>query len=488
MIPVMQNQLEAPTFPPLESLRQRHTWLGGEPIRRLQTYIVVAVILMSGLIPIMSTTLQLAAVAVVIGVVGLLVLLRWPSLGLVILLYANMGLAVEISTGSASSLNISVLMVAGLIVMWLIESVALHRRIQFVESRTVLPLIAFIVSAVISFVAGQLPWFFFIDNAPLSSQFAGLIIFILSAGAFLLVAHQITDIRWLQAMVWLFLGMSAVFISGRLFLSSWGRIILPFFPQGIAGSLFWVWLVALTGSQAMFNNKLRPVIRLGLLALLIATMYVAAIKTNDWKSGWVPPLVVLAILIYLRFPKSLPFMVIGGLFVFQDFFQGLITADQYSYDTRVEAWRIVLFEIVKVSPIVGLGPANYRFYTPLFPILGWQVQFNSHNNYVDLLAQTGVLGTGMFIWWAVTLGWLAWKLKDRVPQGFPRAYVLGGLAGLAATLFSGMLGDWVLPFVYNVGLKGFRQSVLAWLFLGGIVAIEQIYRQAKSPPAPPEKI
>jgi hypothetical protein len=39
---------------------------------------------------------------------------------------------------------------------------------------------------------------------------------------------------------------------------------------------------------------------------------------------------------------------------------------------------------------------------------------------------------------------------------------------------SGMLVDWFLPFAYNIGLNGFRSSMFAWLFLGGLVSLEQI--------------
>jgi hypothetical protein len=39
---------------------------------------------------------------------------------------------------------------------------------------------------------------------------------------------------------------------------------------------------------------------------------------------------------------------------------------------------------------------------------------------------------------------------------------------------AGMIGDWVLPFFYNIGLTGFRSSILGWLFLGGLVSIEQL--------------
>jgi hypothetical protein len=39
-------------------------------------------------------------------------------------------------------------------------------------------------------------------------------------------------------------------------------------------------------------------------------------------------------------------------------------------------------------------------------------------------------------------------------------------------MVAAVLVDWVLPFVYNIGMKGFRGSMLAWIFLGGLLAIE----------------
>ena len=50
------------------------------------------------------------------------------------------------------------------------------------------------------------------------------------------------------------------------------------------------------------------------------------------------------------------------------------------------------------------------------------------------------------------------------------AIAFGGLIG---TLVAGTLGDWVLPFFYNVGMNGFRSSILTWIFLGGLVIIER---------------
>ncbi|MFU8773703.1 MAG: hypothetical protein ACNA8H_14950, partial [Anaerolineales bacterium] len=110
------------------------------------------------------------------------------------------------------------------------------------------------------------------------------------------------------------------------------------------------------------------------------------------------------------------------------------------------------------------------------PIMGWYVEFNSHSQYIDLIAQTGVLGLICFFWLFVEIGKVGWRLRTQVKDGFQYAYVIGALGGLVGMLVAGILGDWVLPFVYNVGLVGLRSSLIAWLFLGGLVAVDKNLR------------
>ena len=136
-------------------------------------------------------------------------------------------------------------------------------------------------------------------------------------------------------------------------------------------------------------------------------------------------------------------------------------------------------KIIKISPVLGLGFANYYWYTPLFSIRGYAVSFNSHNNYLDITAQTGLLGLACFLWFLWEVGRLGWGLRERVPAGFAQAYVYGALGGLAGMAVAGFLGDWVLPFFYNVGLNGFRSSMIGWLFLGGLVSLEQMVMTGK---------
>ena len=185
-------------------------------------------------------------------------------------------------------------------------------------------------------------------------------------------------------------------------------------------------------------------------------------------------MVALGVITWLRFRRLRYILTIGVVIVIWMIGAELIQSDQYSYVTRVEAWKILLNEIIKVNPVFGLGPANYRFYTPLFPIMGYWVEFNSHNNYIDIIAQIGVLGLLAILWFAWEEWKLGWSMLKQNLGGFGNAYVVGAMGGLVGMLVAGMLGDWVIPFVYNVGLKGFRASVLGWIFLGGLVALQQI--------------
>ncbi len=152
----------------------------------------------------------------------------------------------------------------------------------------------------------------------------------------------------------------------------------------------------------------------------------------------------------------------------------------WTVHTCQAAWREVI-KLVPTSPIIGFGPANYYWYTPRLDLLGFHFSFDSHSQYLDLLLQTGILGLGCFLWFAGEAGRLGWRLRRMTPEGFTRAYVYGALGGLAGTLAAGVLVDWVIPFVYNIGLAGFRSSVLAWLFLGGLVAVERGSSESELP-------
>jgi hypothetical protein len=418
---------------------------------------------------------SLRELAVVAAAGALLAFLRWPALGVAAVVPVALTVRFSVGTGTDTTINAPTMLVGFLTVAWLLEMVA-RRRVALRLTTTTVALLAFMAVSVLAFASGTQPWLAYAETASLPAQAGGLAIYLLSACAFLLVAHQMHDVRWLQFTTWLFLALGALHVLLSIVPGGSGMSRALIGSAGL-GSLFWTWFAAHATGQAVFNQKLAAGWRLALAGVLGGNLYVGFVLHQDWTSGWLPALVACLVALLVGAPRLAPLValvgaataVVGGSSVAQYVLGG---DNEYSLLTRVEAWR-VLGTVIGINPILGLGFANYSWYTSLFPILGYYVHFNSHNNYVDLVAQTGVVGLACFLWFAWALIRLGWRLRDRVESGFSVAYVHSAIGGLAGTIVAATLGDWVLPYVYNVGFSGFRASVLGWLFLGGLMVLER---------------
>jgi hypothetical protein len=79
------------------------------------------------------------------------------------------------------------------------------------------------------------------------------------------------------------------------------------------------------------------------------------------------------------------------------------------------------------------------------------------------------------LWYSISTGGLLWRLRGYQRfSGFLRALsysLFGGLIGMVA---SGMLADWLLPFVYNITLAGMRDAVPGWIFLGAALSLHRV--------------
>jgi hypothetical protein len=441
--------------------------------RVLRLALIGGTMLASGILALRASV---QPVIMVLGAAVLFAFVRWPAVGLIGLVVGTLTVPFAIGTGTETQLNIAAMLIGLLTIIWLLEMIR-RREVRLVAAGPIAPLLALLAVVLVAFVAGAQPWLPFARTASLPAQIGGLALFFFSGAAFLLAAHLIRDVRQLQWLTGTFLATGAVHIAARL-LPGGGELSRLLLGRDQLGSLFWVWLVALAFSQAVFNRALPALWRLALGALVAATLYDAIGYNRDWLAGWMPALVAIAVILLVGAPRLGPLLLASaGLVVLTNLarFAPLVTSgdNEYSAGTRLDAWRIMA-EIIAINPLLGVGLSNYYWYTPLFPIRGYAVSFNSHNNYIDLAAQTGLLGLGCFLLFVVALGRLGWRLRFRAPEGFARAYVYGALGGLAGTLAAAGLGDWVVPFVYNIGYSGFRVSVLGWLFLGGLVALGQV--------------
>lgn len=444
--------------------------------------VLILLVLSGALLPVRSLTLL--AILVLVGVAGFAGFLFFQSrtqFGLYALAVFCVFSPIEIGTGTSTTIPLAFVVVCGLVGLWAFDMLVVRRQIQFISSPTMLPLGLFMLAAVGAFLAGQFPWFP-TEAAPLRAQIGGLAIFLISGAAFLLVSNRVASVESLERITIIFIVLGGLLVLIETFPTVAQYVEILNRPKSI-GSLFWTWLATMAFAMGLFHTRLGRSSRLFLFGLAVLVLLIGLLRRDWWVSGWLPPLVGMTVILALRLPRLVAgvgvLMIPVGILLSEKFWGFLMLNEQYSLITRLEAWR-VLAEIVNVNPILGLGPANYYYYTSLFPILGWYVNFNSHNNYVDILAQTGILGLIAFLWFFIALLRLSWRLIPACSPGFERAYAVGIVGGTLGTLVASGLGDWVVPFVYNIGMKGFRSSVLVWIFAGGLVALERVVRNRQA--------
>lgn len=443
----------------------------------LRLFTILAVILLSiGLGYFGSDQSLLLGLGVIVAVPFLLVLLRYPVLGLMGTLISGL----VISYSGPGGVNATVGFVALCGGLWIFDMVVLRNEIRLVSSRICVPVYVLVVLAFIAFGMGQLSFYYYVPLAPLDAQIGGFAVFILSFGGLLLIANQIKTLSELRWITWTFILFGSIFVVYALLKASGflttalSNAFSVIFGSAQQGGMFWIWFIALAFGQALFNDDLPPMLRIFFLGMVIIAIYILFVLQFKNKSGWVPAFIVLWVILTLRsWPWGLALLVTGGI--------GLLTlipqvmeSEEYSLSTRLEILPIY-WQILRVNPLFGIGFANYRYVTPLFSLRGYFVEFNSHNNYVDIAVQTGLLGLISYLWFLFEVAYVSFRLRYRNLDGFSKAYLNGALGGLVGTAIVGMLGDWVLPFVYNIGLNGFRISLMAWLLLGGVVVLDNLY-------------
>jgi O-antigen ligase len=282
-------------------------------------------------------------------------------------------------------------------------------------------------------------------------------------------------------MIWLFLGLSTVFILNG-YLARWG--ILSDYYFILAVGMIPSWAVALGLSMALINTDIGIHWRVLLLILAVNWFVLGITGIAALASAWVPPLVAIMMIFFVYSKRFFLIVLVIGLILvilMPQFVQSLLAqgTSEGVVDYRTNQWFKVI-EISKASPIIGLGPASYRSYIfssistrpELFqgiPDYAWDSP--SHNQYVDLVAQSGILGLLAYLWLMGTILFNSWKTYQRTEDCFARAYSLALIGGGTAALVIGVIGDWILPYVYNIGVNGFRQSVFTWIFFGGLIVI-----------------
>jgi hypothetical protein len=450
---------------------------------RLWIWSMAAVVLLGAAL--LGSRASILWLALPIAGIGAFALFQQPILGLIAMVPAALIVPVEVGTGSEVALNLATILVPALLGVWLLEMMR-RGAVRLVPSATNRPLLLFLLAGLLSLVVGIGTW----DPAvPRSSsftlvQFAQWAMFVFSAIAFWLTGNLVRDEIWLQRLTFLFVVTGGA-LSLLLTITRGANLVeLGITTIVIVRAPFWLLLVALLGGQLLFNKRLGAGRRLLLIVILVSILDSVFVLLRDTASIWIGIAVALGMLAWLRWPRlRWPVILLMAVLAVSG---GLFSAVyEFAGDEWVESGgsRLALIgrvvEVTMRNPITGLGPAAYRPYAAMEPLPYWGMywvapQISSHNNYVDLFSHVGLLGLGLFFWFAVEVARLARRLRAHFREGFAAGYVNGMLAAGAGALVLMLFADWILPFVYNIGFPGFQASVLVWLFLGGLVALEQV--------------
>ena len=456
-------------------LTLRHTNLSrGLIIASLLSFLL----LLGWAVPVIDWELLLGGVAV--AAIALLILRRF-EIGVLALLLTTAFIRFTLPTGTHSRIVASLLVASMLIVVWVVKML-LRREFSLVPSRSNFPLIGFVLAATLSVL-----WHLVFMDPVVEAHFGpaltfsyariligGLAVMILLPALFFLVANVIRDENWIRWIFGILLFVGTLQIISHLTGISF---VLTDFGLKTAG-MFHMWMIALAWSQLLFNQRLRLWQRVFLVAFTAAWLFWGFVMRIEWVSGWFPPMVAMLAISYLRSRKLFLIMLVAILAIFlirSEYYYQTVWLESQRWDfNRFWLWKTIVFDLTltKAQPLLGMGPAGYaRYFMTYYP----GQAMSAHNNYVDIIAQTGIIGTTFFMWFLWSVIRTGLDVRKHARRDFLGALshgILGGFVGICASMG---LNDWFVPFVYNTSIAGFDHTLYSWVLLGILVSIQRLY-------------
>ena len=441
--------------------------------------VVVCTMMIAG---ILGHSAQLSYLLLLVGVGGVIAIIWQGNWLFFSVVPFALFLELSIPTGSEVKLNIVSLLVPFLLLWWLLRS--LHQR-QFNPPSTSLnrPIIAFLLASLLSLIIGQATWSTFVPQPHLFwvVQLAQWSLFSFCFLSIWLIPLYLQTRQELERWTWL--TITCITLAACVTIL---QIPLPprLLTEAETRAPFWAVLIALPLGQLLFNHTLSVKQKIVLTFICLLPIYYTFFQQREGLSGWGSVMAVIFILLWSRWPK-LGWAMIPLLLLL--YISGTLTNTVWNLAGGEEEWlgsggsRLVLIErvleVTRQNPLTGLGPAAYRHYARIRPLpyrnANWlEPMVSSHNNYVDLYSQGGLIGLGLFGLFIFTLLRLCLQLRIKYKSGFLAGYIHSALALVGGALLLMSFADWVLPFVYNIGFHGFQASILLWLVWGGLVAIE----------------
>ena len=144
---------------------------------------------------------------------------------------------------------------------------------------------------------------------------------------------------------------------------------------------------------------------------------------------------------------------IGG---FQDVRGVVVTDANYAVIERLAHWQAGL-AMADANPWLGVGFGNYEVAYPHYRLLNWPIPLgHAHNYYINMAAETGIIGAGVYIG--------AWLLIFAL-----NINLLGRLIGVERGLALGLLGTWTYLSIHSLFDKLYVNNL--FLHVGVLIGI-----------------
>lgn len=388
-----------------------------------------------------------------------------------VLLFVAAYVPLSLPTGTGSRLVASLLLATVFSGLWLLRMVVVDKHFHFTRTPMNIPVVGFAVAVTISLV-----WSIifrdpnvFVPGSFIFVQIASMLVMIISPVVMMLVGNQVHEARTLKVMAVLMISVGFFGLVENI-----THINLPVNSFGLAG----MWIVGLSTAIAFFDKKMPLVWRGALLLLALLWIYTSFVLNLSWIAGWLPGFIAGGVIAFLR-SKRLLFgllvvLAIYAVLNFSHIKNDLALETRTSGDTRVSAWQIN-WSFTSQHILFGMGPAGYAVYYMTYNPTDAMA---THSNYIDILSETGVIGTIFYLGIFAVLLWRGLVVYSRLKgkRNFLEALTVAALGGTVGCLVIMAFGDWLIPFAYTQTIAGFNYSVYNWIFMGTILSLDYMTR------------
>lgn len=444
-------------------------------------WIVIAVLMYSAAIGYIASSMR-PTFALILGSLPVVVMIAWNMqyhlyLAPILLVIVSAFTHFRLSTGTESVIVDGLMLTSVIVAIWALQSIIVNRKLEIYPYPINKPLIGYMATVPVSLIWSILfrdPFVYTWDTFIFVQLATGFVMIMLPA-AFLIVGNFVRDMKTLHIMVGLFI---AAGFLGLL----WDYRIIPL-PIN-TGGLFTMWIVGLSVGLAIFNHNLSKVWRGLLLILAAAWLYYRFGQNISWIAGWLPPFSLLFALFFMRSRKLFLVLVFMLLLIVAFNFDYYI--DAYGQEkaesgfTRMAAWNLN-WSITSRHILFGTGPGGYAAYLmTYYPTRAMA----THSNYIDLLAQLGIVGIGFYLWFFFRLVLMGYNLCKRLRGrlDFAEAMANVAFAGTLGCVVAMVFGDWLIPFPYTQTIGAFDYINYSWIIMGFILVLDRFTRNTPGTP------